>query len=263
MEFSRQPQLDAVTAELQKHVEVGQLLRTAIRTHSAQASHLEGLYAEVDKLTKGKSLVPTSDLLVEVVNALISDAKGLIRKDTYLDRVKTFVAAGDNPAYPDVLVVLRVLQQSMERFDLMLKSEAAGHAQIGSELKSIRAALEVAEQDESDFDESSDPDDTGEEDAEQHEEAQQDIEEPDTGDEAEDEEGEDNGNEEEDGLEEEYQEYVRKSEVRSRLNEESVSANWFRREGAEEVFDFRKLDDSAIPSYVPPSEGITFNKTDR
>lgn len=144
MDFSRQEQLDQVITELKRQADFRLLIAAAKRTHAAQVSHLEGVYSEVDKLTKGKSLVPTSDLLVEIVNSLISDAKGLIYRDTYLDRLKTFVPAGDNPAYPDVLVALRILQQTLARFDSMLDSESADHAEIGEQLPTLPAVLQVA-----------------------------------------------------------------------------------------------------------------------
>jgi hypothetical protein len=117
----------------------------------AQTSQLRGLYEEVDKLTKGKSVVPPSDLLVEVVNTQIADAKALIFRDAYLDRLKSFVPAGDNPSYPDLLLSLRILQQTSERFTSMLEVETERHFSTGSELLMIAAALRIAEQDEVDF----------------------------------------------------------------------------------------------------------------
>jgi hypothetical protein len=264
MDFSRQGQLDRVVQELEKHLELGQSLSTSARTHSAQVSHLGGVYSEVDKLTKGKSLVPTSDLLVEIVNSLISDAKELVHRDTYLGRLKTFVPAGDNPAYPDVLVALRILQQALDRFDSMLKSESAEHLEVGGQLKTIRAALEIAEQDERKFYDHAASGGGEEEQNEEEEEGETDQEEEDEADKEEDgEDDEEVRDEDEDDTESEesddYEEHVWKTEVIAKLDKQSVSAAWFRKNRDGDLyFDFQKLDIAGPPRYVPPAEGITF-----
>ena len=102
-------------------------LETALRSISEKdeqcksfADHLSGFYAEVDKLAKGKTLVPATDLIVEQANNIVRDAKTLIEGDPYLDRIKEFVPAGDNPVYPDVLLTARVVQQAVGRYQRQL-----------------------------------------------------------------------------------------------------------------------------------------------
>ena len=90
------------------------ILRNA-KSCAALSNHLEGFYEEIDKLAKGKTLVPVTDLVVQEANDIVRDAKALITSDTYLDRVKEFVPAGDNPVYPDVLLSIRAVRQSLER----------------------------------------------------------------------------------------------------------------------------------------------------
>lgn len=80
------------------------------------SSELDGLYQELDKIYKKAPAEPISDLTVENVNNLIRDTKEVIQGDPYLDRIKEFVPAGDNPEYRDVIIVLRQLRQSMDRF---------------------------------------------------------------------------------------------------------------------------------------------------
>jgi hypothetical protein len=82
---------------------------------AALASHTEGFYDEIDKLAKGKALFAATDLAVQQVNDIIKDAKGIIAGDPHLDRVKEFVPAGDNPVYPDILLVTRAIQQCLSR----------------------------------------------------------------------------------------------------------------------------------------------------
>jgi hypothetical protein len=82
---------------------------------TALASHTDGFYDEIDKLAKGKALFAATDLAVQQVNDIIKDAKGIIAGDPHLDRVKEFVPAGDNPVYPDILLVTRAIQQCLSR----------------------------------------------------------------------------------------------------------------------------------------------------
>jgi hypothetical protein len=86
------------------------------------ANHLSGFYEEVDKLAKGKALLEATDLTVEHVNHIVRDAKVLIEGDAYLDRIKEFVPAGNNPLYPDVLLTTRAVQQAVSRFQSRLVS---------------------------------------------------------------------------------------------------------------------------------------------
>lgn len=258
MEFSRQEQLTVVLSSMERHARIGELLRKAAQTHSSQASHLVGLYEEVDKLTKGKTLVPTSDLLIELANSLITDAKALIYRDTYLDRLKIFVPAGDNPAYPDVLIALRVLQQSSDRFRNMLSGEGSKHSGIGNELQTILAALRAAESDEEAFESKDELDESSND----EEEESADDEEPDE-DEDEDEYSEnDDGDEANDGDNEDedvYEEYVQKNDVHKWFTGGTMSEHWFVKiRGGDQLFDFDKLDNGQLPKYEPPKDGITF-----
>jgi hypothetical protein len=266
MEFSRREQLDSAIAALDKHGKFGDAIRKAHQNHLAQTSQLRGLYEEVDKLTKGKSVVPPSDLLVEVVNSQIADAKALIFRDAYLGRLKSFVPAGDNPSYPDLLLSLRILQQTSERFTSMLEVETQSHFSIGSEFQTIASALRVAEQDEVDFhSEVSDEEesDTSDDDEDEQEDLASDDDDDDVSDSDDvEEEEDDSGLTEEDGEEgedqtEEYDEYVRKSEVKAKIDG-PISDAWFRKHGDEVFFNFEKLDRVGIPSYEPPKDGITY-----
>jgi hypothetical protein len=103
--------------------------------------HLAGLYGEVDKLAKGKAMLEVTPLIVEEVNTAIRDAKAIIQGDTYLDRVKEFVPAGNNPVYPDVIVIVRAVRGAVQRAEADLKASkkhALGRYQNG---RTIVAAL--------------------------------------------------------------------------------------------------------------------------
>jgi hypothetical protein len=262
MPFSQQEHLNSATEAVECHRNLGACIAEAMRRHSEQASQLTGLYEEVDKLTKGRSIVPTPDLLVELSNNLISDIKTLIFRDTYLDRQSLFVPAGDNPSYPEILITLRVLQQSLKRFETMLKSESAKHSSVVLELRTILAALEIAQTEEERVENEGD-EDTGNEEADDEDESeiQDDIE-------SEEEEG--NDPEDADPDSQQYQIYVSKNAVRRRLDLEPKFENllggedrkpydrWFERLDGEYYFNFAMLFASELPKYEPPSAGITF-----
>jgi len=109
---------------------------------TALSSHLSGFYQEIDKLAKGKTLVPVTDLVVQQANEIISDAKAFITGDIYLDRLKTFVPAGDNPVYPDVLLGMRTIRQSLERAQTNSNGLQREVQNLLSEATTISAALE-------------------------------------------------------------------------------------------------------------------------
>ncbi len=80
------------------------------------SSELDGLYKEIDKLYRKAADEQVSTLTVENVNVLIKDTKEIITGDPYIDRIKAFVPAGDNPEYRDVIIILRQLRQGLDRF---------------------------------------------------------------------------------------------------------------------------------------------------
>lgn len=96
--------------------------RATIRACHALSSHADGFYEEINKLTKGKFLIGVTDLAVSQANDIIQDAKKIVKNDVHLDRVKEFVPAGDNPVYPDVLLIMRSVCDSLERCDTDLNN---------------------------------------------------------------------------------------------------------------------------------------------
>lgn len=105
--------------------------------------HANGFYEEIDKLAKGKSLLEVTDRALEETNLIISDAKRIVGDDPYLRRTHEFVAAGNNPVYPDVVLALRAVIQSLDRYHTKKKEEAGVHAGILHELNTILAAMQL------------------------------------------------------------------------------------------------------------------------
>lgn len=113
--------------------------------------HAHGFYEEIDKLAKGKSLLEVTDRVLEETNSIIADAKRIVGADPYLKRTHEFVAAGNNPVYPDVVVSLRAVIQSLDRYRAKKKEEAGVHASILYELNTILTAMQLMGEGEESF----------------------------------------------------------------------------------------------------------------
>jgi len=99
---------------------LGKDLRTGrgnLRLCNELLDHSTGFYQEVDKLAKGKMALSATPLVRKNANAIISDAKKLVKvkEDVHMDRIKEFVPAGDEPLYPDVLVTIRSVRDCLKR----------------------------------------------------------------------------------------------------------------------------------------------------
>jgi len=77
-------------------------------------------------------------------------AKGVVVGDVYLDRVKEFVPAGENPVYPDVLMVAATVQAAVRRAKSVLAEEEKrlheAWQNAGTIAAAIRLVLESGEQ---------------------------------------------------------------------------------------------------------------------
>jgi hypothetical protein len=105
--------------------------------------HATGFYEEVDKLAKGKAMLEVTDRTLEEVNSIIADTKRLIIDDPFLKRTHEFVPAGNNPVYPDVLLALKSVLQSLQRFRKRKLEEHTAYSGILSELNTILVAIDL------------------------------------------------------------------------------------------------------------------------
>lgn len=118
-------------------------VRERIRRRESLADHLQTFYGEVDKLAKGNRQIEATDLTVEQANAIIRDAKAVVTGDVYLDRVKEFVPAGENPVYPDVLMVAATVQAAVRRAESVLAKEEKRLYEIWHNARTIAAAARL------------------------------------------------------------------------------------------------------------------------
>ena len=143
LKAQRIKQQAAATEAFQKAQTFMHSIDKKIETRDALASHLEGFYEEIDKLAKGRGLLEATHLIVQQINDIVRDAKSIIDGDPHLDRVKEFVPAGNNPVYPDVLVVARTVQQCLGRFEDVFSAKREELDDISKQAATIVAAMEL------------------------------------------------------------------------------------------------------------------------
>ena len=102
-----------------------------------------GLYDEADKLSKKAPAESASDLMLEQVNDIIRETRELLQEDVYVQRLKEFVPAGNNPQLRDVVVVMRQLRQGMERFNTATNGLQNRAKHLANEAQVIITALEL------------------------------------------------------------------------------------------------------------------------
>lgn len=94
------------------------------RKHHLLESVTEGLYVEIEKLTKKAPAEQVTELALEQINDVIQDTKALLKDDPYIERLNVFVPAGDLPQLRDTLIVLRQVKQGLQRFSRAWNTES-------------------------------------------------------------------------------------------------------------------------------------------
>lgn len=104
------------------------------RLYTLIVSDLDGFYEEIDKLTKKSPADSVTDLQLEIVNDIIEMVKKILNDDEFISKVNKFIPAGDNPAYRDVIVILRRLKQGLKRFEDISSNESKRILNIAEKL---------------------------------------------------------------------------------------------------------------------------------
>lgn len=101
-----------------------------------------GLYDEIDKLTKKAPAETVTELALGQLNDAIREARRLIVDDPFVQRLKEFVPAGDNPEHRDALIVLRQIRQGLERFRVHVDDDERRTSALLREAQAVRAAIQ-------------------------------------------------------------------------------------------------------------------------
>ena len=125
-------------------IEINDRLLIATQSQSQHAlltSVLDGLYVEIDKQCKKAPAELITDLGLEQVNDIIRAIKELAKDDPYVQKQKEFVAAGDNPQLRDVIIVLKQLDQGLQREKTPGANRISSLRELLNQARTIEAAL--------------------------------------------------------------------------------------------------------------------------
>jgi DNA repair exonuclease SbcCD ATPase subunit len=103
----------------------------------------QGLYDEIDKLTKKAPAESITDLALSQVNDVIKETKQLLDSDAYIQRLNEFVPAGDNPQHRDVVLVLRLIREGLDRFRQKLDPLESTTASRLNKANGVQVALQL------------------------------------------------------------------------------------------------------------------------
>lgn len=112
------------------------------RKHRLLESVTEGLYIEIEKLTKKAPAEQVTELALEQINDVIKDTKELLKNDPYIEKLNVFVPAGDLPQLRDTLIVLRQIKQGLQRFSNAWDTESLADKLRSADL--IKSAIDLA-----------------------------------------------------------------------------------------------------------------------
>lgn len=102
-----------------------------------------GLYDEIDKLSKKAPAEPLTDLALQQVNDAIREAKALGSEKNTLRRVKEFVAAGDNPQQRDAVITLRLVRAGLEELQEHLGQQSEELRTQLDDARALKSAIEA------------------------------------------------------------------------------------------------------------------------
>lgn len=139
----RSAKLQAAERTIRQAEDALRAVRERTRRRESLADHLQTFYGEVDKLAKGNRQIEATNLTVEQANEIIRDAKAVVAGDVYLDRVKEFVPAGENPVYPDILMVAATVQAAVRRAEPGLAGEETRLQELWHNARTIAAAARL------------------------------------------------------------------------------------------------------------------------
>jgi hypothetical protein len=134
--------ISKVQAVLNKQRDVIKTLREKRKLYHQLDSVSQGIYDEIDKLSKKSHTGQLTDLALTRVNDTIRVAKELMDDDPYIAKISQFVAAGDNPSHGDAVVDLRQIRQGLSRYNTEMERNEKRMRSIINACQGIIHALE-------------------------------------------------------------------------------------------------------------------------
>lgn len=125
LQAARRRKAQEQAAEQKRSAQHNAWLVAAKERHQQLESVVEGLYDEVDKLTKKWPTMPVSQMTVDRTNKAILTVRDLLKNegDDFIEDIHEIVPAGDLPENRDVLLTLRQIQGGLARFKKKYRDE--------------------------------------------------------------------------------------------------------------------------------------------
>lgn len=102
-------------------------LQRDIETKNEVLEHLESVcpqfYAEVELLTKKKTDAPFTRFMTQQLNELITDIRTIGEKDRFIDRIRKFESAGNEPENREVLIIMGKVLRGLDKLREELEPE--------------------------------------------------------------------------------------------------------------------------------------------
>jgi hypothetical protein len=124
-EAARAAEEAAQVAALKEEEERDEWLIASLARYDQLDSVVDGLYQEHDKLAKKWPTMPITQRSVDRVNKLIQATRSLLKEeeDDFAEGLEEIVAAGDPPETRDVVMILSVVRDALNRFDARHRAE--------------------------------------------------------------------------------------------------------------------------------------------
>jgi hypothetical protein len=106
-------------------------------------SETEGLYEELDKLSKKAPAEEVTDLALASINYIVEETKKLLEEDVIVQRIQPFIPAGDNPQLRDAVLVLRQVMQGLRRYEEDSIPKTDKLTGLIPEAKALREVLKI------------------------------------------------------------------------------------------------------------------------
>ncbi len=106
-------------------------LRTSREKHRQLVSAADGIYDEIDKLSRKWPTVPVTERMVARTNKVLTETRALFadEPDMFIDGLDDIVSAGNPPETRDVVLILREARDALTRYEAKYDADWAEMAE--------------------------------------------------------------------------------------------------------------------------------------